>query len=219
MSTYNELVTELQNKLNRTDCTTTLAGYFVNDSIRRIERAVRLPCMERQLIVTATGTMDYIMVPPDLLQIRGVLGPSMDPNNTIGLPLKKIDFDQLLRLPRLNAWPRYWAREQNQIYVRGAATTGQAITLRYYGQFSPFTPASGSTDPGTGTNEISLIAPDLITFGALSFAGDYFEHPKAADWLTAYNGLLEEVQQIGDTLENDGGPTAVQRMYGEGWME
>lgn len=201
---FTDLTTRFKSILNRDDCTDAQAQIFITDAISRVQRDCRIPSMERQLLVTAQSNMDFITVPPDLLQIIDLMTTSQD---GVVRPLQKLSYRQLMGIPPTN-WPCAYARLQGQLWVRGQVQTGQVLQLIYYGEFSPFaTPASD--------NEISGSNPDLVVYAALSFAGDVFEHPATDRWETRYQQILSQVQGLASDLENSGGPATMAPFYGD----
>lgn len=200
--TFNSVVADFQTILNRSDCTQDQANAFVLQSLSRAQRTLRLPSMQRQSIVTTNGPVTWVSLPADIIEMIDVIvqGPDGCPR-----PLRHLPFRKLILMSPLDC-PAAYATLQGQIQIRGQVAAGWTITTAYYGQFSNF--ASGDSD-----NEITASNPDLIVYGALSFAGDTFQHPAASTWEQRYQQILAEVQGLGADLEWTGGPLEVQPMY------
>lgn len=201
---FNSVVTTFTTLLNRTDCTDAQAIIFVMQGINRIQRELRLPCMERMQLITSTGTLLQFPVPPDLLQLQDIMIPDL----CGGLrALKKLSYRELMKVD-VNANTFAYARFQNLYYVRGTLPAGTTIQVLYHGEFTPI------PDP-TQDNEITESEPDMIVYAALGYAGDFFECPNTDRWLSAYTGLRDSIKQMAEDLEMNGGPAAVQSMYSD----
>jgi hypothetical protein len=208
---YNTMKTDFLNILDRDEIQPTgpqaaLADTFMQQAIARIQRDCRLPSMERSLLITPTAApMIQFPVPTDLIQIIDVLVPME--TSTVGQlrPLKRVAYRKLVEYDQTDI-PRVYARWQTQVYLAGAVTAGSTLQFLYYGNFSAF--ATPDSD-----NELSASTPDLAVYAALSYAGDYFEHPLAGQWEARFQQIKAEVQQMAMDLENEGGVAVVEPIY------
>jgi len=200
---FNSVVASFTTLLNRNDCTAAQANLFVQQAMNRIQREVRLPCMERLQVITSTGSLSQFPVPNDLLMLQDILVPGA--NDGTMRPLKKVPYRQLVRMAP-TAWPTSYARFQNLFFIAGAVAAGTPVQVLYHGQFTAI------SDP-TQDNEITASEPDMIVYAALSYAGDYFEHPNTDRWESKYEGIRESLKSLAEDLEMNGGPAAVQSMY------
>jgi hypothetical protein len=199
------VVSTFQSVFNRDDCSAAQAQIYCLQAISRVQREVRLASMERVNVVTTAGTIQWINVPHDLLEIIDVLIPDA----TSGLPkaLIKVSYRQLQSIDPVNP-PSHYARLQGQLWIAGSVPAGTQVQLVYFGEFASFPDA-------TYDNEITSAAPDLIVYGALSYAADAFEHPSAVKWEQRYQSILMDVIQMNSDLEMNGGPMAIQPLYCE----
>ena len=200
----NSVCATFQTIFNRDDCSAAQAQVYALQAISRVQREVRLPCQERQLVITTTGVVDWISVPPDLIEIIDVIVADENGNPRA---LKHLPYRKLIMVDP-NTWVSAYARLQSQIWLRGRVGLSSAIQLIYYGEFSPFADA-------TVDNEITESAPDLIVYGALSYAADAFDHPSAQKWEQRYQSILADVHMMAVDLEMNGGPMQIQPLYGE----
>ena len=192
--------------LDRDDCTDAQADIFLQQAISRIQRDCRLPSMERAQLITPTDVaMTQFPVPIDMIQIIDVLVPRMGDIEGRMRALKKVSYRKLMEYSTL-APPTVLARSQTMLYVRGAVPVGNQLQFLYYGNFSPF--ATPDSD-----NELSASTPDLAVYGALSYAGDYFEHPLAAQWEARFQQIKTEVEAMAIDLEVEGGVQVVEPIY------
>ena len=199
---YSDVLSDFTTILNRDDCSPSQAATFLQQAQRRIQREVKLPSMERQRLIVAQGPLEYFTVPPDLLQIIDVYADSLFGQ---ARALERMSFRELCTIPKVFG-PQAYARLENTIQVRGVVPQGGGVELLYYG-------AVGSLVNPTDDNEITSSCPDLLVYGALSFAGDNFEHPSAIAWEQRYQAILTQVQNDATALDSTGGPAVMQPFY------
>lgn len=195
-------IASFQQIFNRTDCSDAQAQTFLLQAMSRVQREVRLASMERIILTTTTGVIQWLPVPQDLLEIIDVLVPTF---SGAWRPLEKHSYRQLARMDALNR-PHSYARLQGQIWFKGSIPAGSQVQLIYYGEFAPFADVNAD-------NEITASAPDLIVYGGLSYAADAFEHPSAVQWEQRYQSILMDVIQMNIDLEMNGGPQEIQPLY------
>lgn len=190
-----ELRAQFQALLNRSDCDATLADTFIEQSIRRIQRLLRIPPMERQQVYAISNETPSILLPADFLEIIDIYHGEM--------PLTRIPMTQMVLMKSTEeiGVPRYFAREQETFRIFPSPSSG-TIKLNYYGEFAEMVDE---------TDEISLgiYAPDLIIYGALSYATDYFLDERAAIFEGRFNTFAAEVQAQADDAEMVGTVQAV----------
>ena len=204
--TFNERITRFQAILNRDDCTNDAATIYLQDAMARVVREARLPNMERSVIVTVQDQpATFIAIPPDLIAVIDIFvadGKRPDTRALVQLSQRQL----FQRCP--TDLPDAYSRFQGQFNFAGSVPKGGTITLWYYGEFSDF--ASFDSE-----NEISASNPDLVIYGALSFAADVFSHPSAQQWEARYQQILEQVQMLATDLDTMGGPLLISPMYTE----
>jgi hypothetical protein len=201
---FNSVVATFTTLLNRDDMTASQANVFVQQSINRIQREMRLPCMERTQLITSQSAITWIPVPQDLLGLQDIVLPDLC---GIPRPLIKKPYRQIIQYDP-NCYPSTYGRFQNQFFFGGTVGPGTTVQVCYWGEFTPI------TDP-TQDNEITVSQADLIVYGALSYAGDFFESPNTDRWEAKYEGIRESIKALAEDLETNGGPAAVQAMYNE----
>lgn len=184
-------------RLNRDDCTTTLADGFLTEAITRVQREVRAPLMERTYeLVAGPGGVSSFALPAGYIEGFEV---TVD-----DAPLDRLSYRQLLR--ERNASPRVYARYGTQIHVDSSVAEGSTIRLLYYGAFDPLTSDAAS-------NALLTSAHDLALYAALSAAGDHFQHEKTAEWEARYVATRDALQLQAVQDEMRGGPQMVAPMY------
>lgn len=202
---FNDLTARFQSILNRDDCTPDAAAIYLQDSMARVTREARLPDMERsQVTAVIDQPMTFIAIPPDLIQVIDLFVVSL-PDNSPDRPLDLVSQRQVMRYdPAMQ--PQVYSRFQGQFNFRGAIPKGASVVLSYYGEFPDIL-------DGTQSNPLTASNPDLVIYGALSFAGDVFDHPSTDKWEARYQQILGQVQGLAVDLDANGGATAISPMY------
>lgn len=205
---YQALIDDFLSVLNRDDCTETQADTFLRQGIARLQRDVRLPCMEREMDTTiSTAGTSFIVLPSDLLQIIDVF--VTDSNSVNPRALTKKSYREVMAVATTEI-PKVYGRYQNVIKIAGTLGVGAIVTILYYGSFSSLT--SWSAD-----NEVTLGFADVAVYGALPFAADSFNHPSMAAWEQRYVALRDAIKGEAIDLEMTGGPQEVATMYSEAY--
>lgn len=168
--------------LNRNDCPNELADTFIEQSMARIQRTLRVPSMERGSSVSVNAELpDILVIPQDFLNMKYLYSGS-----TL---LEYVDLQRFLQYPVSVDVPRVYTRIQGQFKVKPTPVAGTEITLIYYGEIPNLT-----TD--TSENFLTVAAPDLLVYGALTYAATYFlDERKAAfeqDFTRIYQELTEQ---------------------------
>lgn len=154
---YGEVKDYFSKVLNRRDITPSLMGIFINNAIQRTQRLLRLPPMEKSVIVTPTnGSVD---VPGDLLQFIAVI---VD-DKVHG----RISLSDLLNYRSIQSSFNGYSVQDGEVLLTPVPAAGAEVRIDYYGDFT-------SLVADTDSNWMTEIAPDLIVYGALSYACDYF---------------------------------------------
>jgi hypothetical protein len=197
--TLGEIRSQFTSLLNRRDCSATQADIFLRQGLSRLQRVVRVPSMERaHYIIGEPTNIESFTVPVDLLQIQDVF--------VDGYPLEKVPFRTLMKMRHSGGnaagQSSHYARVGASIYLFPAMAATKEMVLTYYGEFGPLADDSASNAATDGL-------ADCMVYGALSFAGDYFKHDSAAEWEAKFKGLVTEVMDQSNQLENSGGSTSV----------
>lgn len=194
--TYDEVKTNFRQILNRTDITDALTVTFLNFAITRAQRELRTPPQENLASITTTTGFTYLPTPADFIKPIAVTVNGM---NVAYIPPQT--FFELT--PVSSSQPAYWTRVGANIYFNPNPLDGSSISFFYYGQFAPFTTGAQST-------VLSTIAPDLIIYGALSYASDYYLDERGS----AFEQRFQEIKQhLQDQSYDADGPGVMQPAY------
>ena len=182
--------------LNRTDCSDALADTFIDQSISRAQRVLRIPPMEKTQTYNLTASTSTLIIPADFLEIIDMYYAN---TNLTRVPLSKyVEMSQ----PAESGTPRYFTREGENIKIYPYPTSG-SVSMNYYGQFTAMT-------ADTDENDLAIIASDLITYGALGYASDYFLDERGPLFETKFVQFLSELQEQANDAEVSGTVQAMQ---------
>lgn len=185
--------------LNRNDCDTATANTFIDLALGRIQRTLRIAPMERQEILTTNDVGDnLITIPQDFLSMKYLwCGDKM---------LEFRDFATFLTIPDTQGTPLYYTRVRGGLLIKARPEVGTEINMVYYGQFDPL-------DTDTSENALTNIAPELLIYGALSFAADYFFDERKPMFDERYANIYAELEEQSRMVEWDQSTMAVQPAY------
>ena len=182
--------------LNRTDCSNSLADTFIDQSITRIERVMRIPPMEKSVDYTISAQTTFLTIPNDFLEITGLYHGS---TNLVRVSLAK--FIEITQGGEVGT-PRVFTREADKIKIYPYPTSG-TVTMNYYASFPEMTSDSDQ-------NDLALIGSDLIVYGALSYAADYFLDERGQLFEGKFVTGVTEIQQQANDAETSGTVQVIQ---------
>jgi len=198
MATYADLEKRVMDLINRTDCTNALARQFIQDALRKTQRTIRLPSLEKvlQISVGTTPTVQYnqtngvVIIPQDFI--------SMVYAYTKDGVIKRVPMTKFIELNASvskSGLPKYYTRVQNTFHLKPIPQTGHEIDIVYQGEDDPLV-------NGTDTNTFSTVAPDLLVYGACIFAADYFNDERKGNFAAMYDQIQRELQNMVDDAES-----------------
>lgn len=190
--------------LNRTDCidpnAALVKGWF-DKSIARCQREVRAPHMERVLVIDTTADVSEVIVPDDWLETKAMVWETDGESGEVD-SLELGTFYQRKK-NQTCAYPTYYCRQYDRWLLIASFAAGMTAKVIYYGEETPLV---NDTDETT----LATIAPDLIVYGALTYAGDYFTDERAPTWEQKWQFFREQVQDQSAEGELETGSNAVQ---------
>jgi hypothetical protein len=177
---YGQIRTQFKAILNRSDCSDALADTFITQGLSRSQRILRIPSNEQQLVYTVPGGFTSLTVPTDLMETIDLTVDSKVPQFLPPKRFAEVSIDT-------NGIPQYWTRTNGVIKFKPTPSTGAVVTLNYYGAFDAFSGDSSTTS-------LSVLAPDLLIYGGLSYAADYFIDERKALFEDRYTQIAAELQ-------------------------
>jgi hypothetical protein len=186
--------------MNRNDFDDALANTFIDQAIGRIQRTLRLPTMEKTEIYTITDAEpETLVLPADYLNIKYLFA-----ENTL---LEYVDLGKYLTtLDIPGNTPQMYTRLQAALKVKPTPAEGSTITMIYYGEIPDLVADDDE-------NFLTAIAPDLLTYGALTFAADYFVDDRKQVFEDRYATIYAELEEQSRLNEMDQSALRVQPAY------
>lgn len=187
---YGELKSQFQGLLNRRDITASQVTTFLDQGISRAQRKLRIPAMEKSVLVTIES-YDGIIIPNDLIELRGIT------DVTTGRTLTRARLDTALALEMHPGCPAVYARQGGKWRIGPSPEAGRVLRLDYWAE-------EPALSADADTNLFSEIAPDLLIYSALSYACDFFLDDRAATFEARYMAIVKELQDQADRDELTG---------------
>ena len=183
--------THFKELLNRSDITDTLADTFISQAITRIERTLRIPPMEKRQEITISAQVSHVVVPNDLLEMIDIYYKF-----TV---LSRIPLHEMLSMKDLGetGTPKHFATQGENLLLYPEPTSG-SLTISYYGEFPVMTADSDE-------NALAKTASDIIVYGALGYAADYYLDERAPTFDGKFGQMMAEIQEQANEAEQSGG--------------
>ena len=187
--------------MNRNDFTDALADTFIDQATARIQRTLRIPPMEKVELYTITDvTPDTLVLPNDFLNVKHLYtGETM---------LEFVDLGKFLATPTYVGVPSIYSRLQGTLKIKPTPAQNSVVTLVYYGEIP---------DLVNDTDEtwLSAIGSDLLIYGALTFAADYFVDERKAAFEERFAGIYSELEEQARIGEMDQSAIRIQPTYSD----
>ena len=196
MSTYADCKTDFLNILNRRDCSDALADTYLQQSIQRIQRLPRIPAMEKSVEVTLDDVTYFtdrrLAIPNDYLKLKDLIV-----NDEI--VMSRRDLRMVLGLAaNSTGTPIYFAREGAAWALAPTPQDPTVVRIDYYAEFS------ATVAPGD-ISTLTIIAKDLVVYGALSYACDRWNDKRGEKFEGRFTQIINDIQGMADDDELTGG--------------
>jgi hypothetical protein len=193
-----QLTAQFLGLMNRSDLNinTSLATTFLNQSILRLQRELRVPFMEKIIEYTIPSTYTNaggLAIPSDLLGLIA-LNVDSDGDGIVDYPLQRSSLKDVQRASQLIDTPQIFARKGGNWLLGPSPAQNSIIEIVYYAEFAPL------VNP-TDTNTISTISWDAVVYGALSAAGDYYNDDRTGAFEARYKQIAKMLQDQADADE------------------
>lgn len=184
--------------MNRTDLSgnSVLQSTFIQQSITRIQRELRVPFMEKTIAYLIPDTYDPtrgLAIPSDLLELIDIMVDS-DNDGIPDYPLQRVQYKDAAAPAQYIDVPRVFARLGGNWLIGPQPAVGRTMWLVYYAEFAPL------INP-TDTNTLSNIGWDAIVYGALSAACDYYNDDRSQAFEARYTQIMQNLQAMADSDE------------------
>lgn len=179
---------QISGLLNRNDATNAQLDVFIDQAVARIQRTLRVPPMERvQIYTVETETNGSLSLPNDFLQLKHLYTSTGTINYTdLGSFIKTVDVPGNV--------PTIYTRVQGSLLLKPSPPEDFQVTLVYYGEIPDLV-------NDADTNFVTEIAPDLLVYGALTFAADFFIDERKPAFEEVAVRIFREIQDQADAME------------------
>lgn len=179
---------QIKSLLNRNDATDAQVNTFIDQAVARIQRTLRVPSMEKVEIYSTTEDLpNTLSLPNDFLQLKHLY-------RSDGV-IEYVDLGRFLKTSDApGTKPLIYTRVQGSYLLKPTPPTAYQVTMVYYGEIPDL-----SED--TSTNFVTEIAPDLLVYGALTFAADFFVDDRKDSFEQIAVRIFNEVQDQAESME------------------
>jgi hypothetical protein len=185
--------------LNRRDLDDTLVPTFFQQSWARAMRELRLPHMERIMDVdTSVSAVDTVIIPADWLETIDFVTDDGE--------LTFLDIGPFLRRRTLSTEPQWYTRKFDRWIVKPAFPKGSNASLLFYAEEA--FPTADDEEP-----TLAAIAADLVIYGALTYAADFFVDDRGPGWEQKWATFKQQLLDQAADSENRNGTNHVEPAY------
>jgi hypothetical protein len=190
--TLGELKVQFKGLLNNTvvNNSATLVSTFINQSIMRIQRELRVPFMEKQILYTIPEGFTKLAIPSDLLALKGIMVDA-DGDGVLEYELSRKDLSTVVQASQLPGHPTVYARQGSSWVLGNMPATGSQVLIYYYAEFA----ALPNDD---AENTCLKVAWDVVLNGALSAACDYLDDERIERFENRYSQITKQLQEQAD---------------------
>jgi hypothetical protein len=194
------LRTNFKRAIIRTDITDAQCNTYLAMAQSRAERGLRVPANEKSATYTIPATYAHPTIPSDLLETKAIYS-----NNIV---LRKKPLKEIIQMADQNGTEEvstvhYYAREGNQFRLFPRPAEDAEITVIYWGEFADMI-------ADTDENTLAAIAPDVLIYGALTYAATDYADERKGEFNAQYLLHLEEVKDLGQDDEWGDGPLQIE---------
>lgn len=207
MSTLQDSINTLEAILNRNDLTDALATTFIQQAQTRIERKLRVPGMETIGAIggSATSPTDQIIIPSNFLALK--LLYTQGPSGGLDLmSFKDVSHFFMEQKRGGGVVPRFYTRIGGSFLITPVLQPGNDIWMAYYA-------SQPQLIAPTDQNFWTISCADLLTYGALSFACDYFVDDRVQSFEARFNQLATDIAEQGQDTDMETSGMAIAPAY------
>jgi hypothetical protein len=187
--------------LNRNDATNSIVDTFIDQAVARIQRTLRIPPMEKVLITTTNADLpNTIALPEDFLGMKHLYATDR--------VLEFVDVGTFISKPNSVGTPSMYTRIQGSLQVKPIPGPATDITMIYYGEIPDLV-------NDTDENFLTAIAPDLLVYGALTFASDFYVDERKQIFEDRFGAIYNEIEEQARMTEMDQSSMRIQPAYEE----
>jgi hypothetical protein len=171
---------------------TSLQTTFTQMGVTRVARRLRIPAMEKAMLVTIGSTYNGLIIPSDFLQLIDLEYDTAGEVRHLrrGVP------DRVKTLALSTGTPEQYTRQGKKWFIGPAPAAGDQIRIDYYSD-ALFTALTSDADE----NLITTVAWDAVMYGALCAAGDHYDDKRTAKFEARFDQIMTDLDDQGDNDE------------------
>ncbi len=171
-----------------------LVSTFIDQAIMRIQRELRVPFMEKQVLYTIPADWNgKLAIPADLLALKGILVDA-DGDGINEYELNRRDLSTVIQASQRPGHPSVYARQGGAWILGNRPGAGDKILIYYYAEFAALTDDDSE-------NTCLKVAWDAVLQGALSAATDYLDDDRVSRFEKRYLQVTQQLQEQADADE------------------
>lgn len=173
----------------------TLVSLFINQSIMRIQRELRVPFQEKQILYTIPSNYTQLAIPSDMLELIAIMVDT-DNDGILEYELRKTSLTQVITASQLPGMPpRVYTRQGGSWVLGPTPALGSQVLIYYYAEFA-------ALNADTDTNTALKVAWDLVLYGALAAAYSYLKDVEnRTEAEGTYTQISQNLQRMADADE------------------
>jgi hypothetical protein len=193
--TLGELKAQFKALLNNSIVTNnaTLVSTFVNQGIQRMQRELRVPFMEKQILYTIPSTYTKLSIPNDLLQLISIQ-VDRDADGVLEYELQRVDMNRVMASSQEIGPPSIYSRQGAAWYLGPKPAEGSKVLITYYAEF-----AALLTD--ADSNTVTKVAWDAVVYAALVAAASYLNDERKTGFEQDFQRIMATLQDQADSDE------------------
>lgn len=189
---------QFKKTLNRNDITNDIADTFIDQAVSRIQRTLRVPAMEQIAPYTVNTDQQSILLPEDFLSMRFLYCGEFE--------LQHLPIGRFLARGQVFGAPKFYTRVGGELKLFPLPLAGTELNLVYYAEIPDLA-------DDTSTNFLCAIAPDLLVYGALCFAADYYLDDRKQAFEDGFTRIYAELVEQALLVEMEQSAMAIAPPY------
>jgi len=184
---YADLRADFLGLLKRRDITETQADSFIQKAVNRVQRVLRIPPMEKSVCIKYDGVIHkdgQLAIPNDYLRLIAITA-KVPGGREYEVPQKALN--AVLPDRNLTGHPLAFARRGGYWHFSPIPPVGTVFRIDYYDEFPKLQEGDSCY--------LTQGAADLVVYGALRYAADYFLDKRRDDFEMTFQGIKSEIEE------------------------
>lgn len=170
-----------------------LVSTFINQGIMRIQRELRVPFMEKQILYTIPETYTKLAIPNDLLELISIQ-VDRDGDGVLEYELQRVDMNRVMAASQQPGTPVIYARQGGAWHLGPKPAAGSKVLITYHAEFAALADDNAS-------NTATKIAWDAIVYAGLVAAAEFLVDDRLPMFEKRYGQIMQSLQSQADADE------------------